>query len=676
MNLIGTLPANFNGFDKIYNFRLANSPRSRDRYDFTNEPTFLAFSIRFDFDDSIDPETNLPNSPLFNMDENCGGAYSYLLSRNRFMEAELLKKFRLKLMNISEEQPWFFQSINGLNEIWKRNTDMSNPLKGKDLKIKIDTLESLDLSMAYIADLYRMFTYDHKFMREILPDNLRWFSCDVYVCEFRNIRVNSTHLKTGRPDSVRDYMTKKNADGNIENITGSYDLIGNHEMSEKQYNWLEKAKTFHRYRLNMCEFDFSETVPYTDLGVDKIPEAAKNSFSILPNWNVELNSYDLQTAFNDETLFKDNDQSNNTNNKINPTVSETSKGTLLSPIGDIFKLTTAIMDGSLVDNAKQNLKFRGERLVKNMSHAIGFDYASQEFMKMGREIQKQMYGNQLEAGVQKSDLIYNSDGTDENQENAVKEPIVTEHITQDQSNETDENKSANVALHDVSKFDKKTKVGVPTLHEPLSNEHEDKDSNVTIHDVISREFNDESPNVTIHDIIKPEFEDVEPNVTVSDITEQEFEDVEPNVAISDVNELEFEDIAPNVTVSDVTEQEFEDVEPNIALSDVVEQEFSDITPNITVSDVVEQEFIRRKPNMAMKQSPVQRSFKERGKPTRPNEHNVSAGNTEKQASRTKANDPIELEFSTSTGSPTKSLFDKIVEEQNQLLKGNVTHSEK
>ncbi len=93
--------------------------------------------------------------------------------------------------------------------------------------------------------MYKNVMYDTKFMREILPENLRWFECDVYVAEFRNLVIDRS-----KPGFRDDY---------------SFVLANKHYI---------------KFKLDMAEFDFSGTFPSESSLSTSETEMAKNSFGL------------------------------------------------------------------------------------------------------------------------------------------------------------------------------------------------------------------------------------------------------------------------------------------------------------------------------------------------------------------------------------------------------------
>jgi hypothetical protein len=58
---------------------------------------------------------------------------------------------------------------------------------GKDNKIVINMLESIDLRVSTMLHYYKEATYDQNNLRKLLPDNLDSFVLNIYVNDFRRI---------------------------------------------------------------------------------------------------------------------------------------------------------------------------------------------------------------------------------------------------------------------------------------------------------------------------------------------------------------------------------------------------------------------------------------------------------------------------------------------------------
>lgn len=259
--------------EKAHQFRrgYANSDGLGARED----PTFLTFSLDFITEPVFYEGVRLYNSPLF-IDESETTEYSaikYLMKRSRKREAELLRKFREILIYTTQNTPWFFQAVSGVKDLWTASTNTNNPYKGADKSLEIECLEAIDLRITYLADLYRKAVYDEVYMREKLPQNLRYFESDLYVSEFRNIRSIVDAL-----DDVRSTFSERDAG----EISAPQDLITE----------INKNVSMMKFNMHFCEFDFSESTPFDSLNVHT-PEMSNNMFRILPNYWIEKHDFKL-----------------------------------------------------------------------------------------------------------------------------------------------------------------------------------------------------------------------------------------------------------------------------------------------------------------------------------------------------------------------------------------------
>jgi len=254
-----------------------------------DEPTYLTFALDFRFEDapssSAVDEINLKNSPLFNS-SGSASATNFLTNRGYLAQADGLATFREILRHLTFNAPWYFQSIAGLDELYEKNTDMSKGWKASKAKLEIKTLEAVDLRISELAGLYRNAIFDAKHRRERVPDNLRWFSVDVYIAEFRNLRFRL-------PGETQGIANALGIDtGSIGNIVGGGNILSN-VMDE--YGFI-------KFTCRQCEFDFSESLPggqkYSVGGDDRSPDS--NKFSIKVGW------FEEEAKFGDGTkIYED-----------------------------------------------------------------------------------------------------------------------------------------------------------------------------------------------------------------------------------------------------------------------------------------------------------------------------------------------------------------------------------
>lgn len=148
-----------------------------------NDPTYLGFVLLFN-------DYDVERSPLLVRDEKqVGSALNYLSSIDDGPRFQYLKLFQELLLDTNYWMPWYWQSIEGIDKIWDYDA-LKDPYKGgDDAIVKITTLESIDLRITALMDLYRKSCFDYEFRREIIPANLRKFQVTIFIQEIRNIQV-------------------------------------------------------------------------------------------------------------------------------------------------------------------------------------------------------------------------------------------------------------------------------------------------------------------------------------------------------------------------------------------------------------------------------------------------------------------------------------------------------
>lgn len=261
------MPHNFIGLNRKHeNFRKGVFI---DPFD---EPTFLTFALDFKFEDtpSSNPvdEAALSNSPLFSPGKH--SARQFLMNRGYDPQANGITMFSAILKYLTFDAPWYFQSIQGLDTLYEKATNQKASLKSEGVELMITTLEAVDLRMNEIAGLYRNAIYDLKFRRERVPDNLRWFSVDIYIAEFRNLRFRLPGVAQGAANALGVNT------GAIGNIMGGGNIVSN-VMSQFGYM---------KFSCRQCEFDFAGSVPFKsniNIGGDN-RQAESNKFGIKVGW--------------------------------------------------------------------------------------------------------------------------------------------------------------------------------------------------------------------------------------------------------------------------------------------------------------------------------------------------------------------------------------------------------
>lgn len=256
-------------FKTINDFRKGKVNRPYD------DPTYLSFFFLFDF-------YNREESPLLS-----GAARDYLTDvvggEEGERRARRLDDFITILRRLNSEMPWFWQSLSGLEGV-REYGDMKDPYWAEK-KLDITCLETIELTVSGMMDLYRAAVYDFNRWVEVIPRNLRHFSMYVYVTEIRTIQqtIESRNLnQKGKNTSNLAGRSSDNTKMINQTITGD-------------------AKPFFKIKLSFCEFDknsgnsilsdlskiapemASQTISISFEGVEEADSLYGNSFNLLSN---------------------------------------------------------------------------------------------------------------------------------------------------------------------------------------------------------------------------------------------------------------------------------------------------------------------------------------------------------------------------------------------------------
>ena len=313
------------------------------------DPTYLGFKFVFDFGSlPVNLENGWAPSPLLrvpnytttdgaaNMPQNMFGqpqygftstnvvyysAYNYLLQRdgsylkgNALKRANALRQFQILLQDINNNSPWFFQSIDGLNALEKFNVtgfqpesgmDSYNSARTADKKLTINCLESLNMRMTALANLYNQAMFDADNMRWLVPRNLRKFTMWIYVTEIRNFfkttRLTGSSAAVSALDDLSSLVSSnRNPGGSLANtpagerqpagagnafnsftrgVLSQSGLMNDIDAFRNQQDQ-SGIKPVLIYECQQCEFDFSRVSPFGSIDAGLDPDAAKVSFDI------------------------------------------------------------------------------------------------------------------------------------------------------------------------------------------------------------------------------------------------------------------------------------------------------------------------------------------------------------------------------------------------------------
>jgi hypothetical protein len=255
-----------------------------------NDPTYLGFLLLFDWTSPHDPTGSYylgGGSPLLagGINEATAGsdpesweplkgtAMDYLKRNEEFSRMTYLNAFINTLKSINYYMPWYWQSIEGLEEIWKWK-HFEDPYKGGDDAIlKIACLESIDLKVTALMDFYKKACYDVEHRRMIIPENLRKFKVSIYIEEIRKFQVKSSLVDT-LTGSINSNLAASAASAALDNpfVNKINDTLSQKDGDSLLY--INGAGSSVMFDLHYCEFDTDESSVFLANANMMLPEMA------------------------------------------------------------------------------------------------------------------------------------------------------------------------------------------------------------------------------------------------------------------------------------------------------------------------------------------------------------------------------------------------------------------
>lgn len=241
--------------------------------DVFSDPTYLGFLLLFDFNHGLLADENSNNE----------SAIRYLESINEPLRANYLKTFRTALRKINNETPWFWQSISGVENMWHFDFSKNKVRGGEDAKVAIECLESIDLRVSNIMNLYKLACYDYENRRVLLPKNLRRFTLTVYVQESRQIRTLDKEIQRKR--------NKTNGPGPNRETGGTGAPLARPQNQPNPTDVTYESLSKLLFELHKCEFDVMSSGEFLGSLSNADPQQATQKISLIYHGLKEKSEY-------------------------------------------------------------------------------------------------------------------------------------------------------------------------------------------------------------------------------------------------------------------------------------------------------------------------------------------------------------------------------------------------
>tara|TARA_R110001592_G_scaffold220637_2_gene475299 strand:+ start:762 stop:2105 length:1344 start_codon:yes stop_codon:yes gene_type:complete len=262
-------------------FKNFKKPANRQGNDFLQlyqDPTYLCFKLLFP---QSDIEGDAGTIGLLGGPDNTNSALYYLKKMGDMARFRMLVDFKSLLQKLNSEYPWYFQSIEGLGDAWKR--DLSKPKFTKE--ITINCLESIDLRVTGLMDLYRKITIDFKNRRYILPENLRKFEMTVKIYDFRDFGTTTTGIK--RLEGLGIDVSALSGSPFLKDASMNESFLGAESLTDR---------TQISFDLSHCEFEANDSGEIFSTISNATPTMVEQKIKIKYQNIEENNLYKILTA--------------------------------------------------------------------------------------------------------------------------------------------------------------------------------------------------------------------------------------------------------------------------------------------------------------------------------------------------------------------------------------------
>lgn len=176
-----------------------------------------------------------------------------------------------------QSSPWYFQSISGVDQLWKAAGRIKEG--SKPIELTVNCLDSIKQPVLKLAQHYRKAIYDFDRLSYTVPDNLRYFTMDIRIFEIRDINNRSGVLDAQLSQRNLPFKNPHLSD------TGLHQVV---------------------YKLHRCEFDFNDifsSPANSDLKAFTQDKPFETSFKIKAGWVSESYESSIDSDYQSLGIF-------------------------------------------------------------------------------------------------------------------------------------------------------------------------------------------------------------------------------------------------------------------------------------------------------------------------------------------------------------------------------------
>ena len=239
--------------------------------------------------DSINQTTEEGNTAWQYLTNNIGSKRFSDRYRNvLYNKRESLVEFTKLLNYISNESPWFFESISGLKDATKLEFDTIVKKEDPSFSIKFNP-DAIDMRIGTLLDLYKDACFDYTNSKEVIPENLRKFDMSIILFNppIQGVNIN---YKNRYENTRTNPISNTYEDGFVVGYTHKEDQFVNTKFKKTYSDFFNaNGMSFKCLIFKNCEFVLKE--------MSSFPDTITNSTGFEAKYDIKI-SYQRVFSYN------------------------------------------------------------------------------------------------------------------------------------------------------------------------------------------------------------------------------------------------------------------------------------------------------------------------------------------------------------------------------------------
>lgn len=277
--------------------KIATDGSTVSRY---NDKGMFFYRLFFNFNTGYGLFGSILKDSINQATEEGNTAWQYLtnnISSKRFSERyrnvlynkrESLVEFTKLLNYISNESPWFFESISGLKDATKLEFDTIVKKEDPSFSIKFNP-DAIDMRISTLLDLYKDACFDYTNSKEVIPENLRKFDMSIILFNPPIQGVNINYKNIYENTRINPISNTSEA-GFVVGYTHKEDQFSNTAFKKTYSDFFNSnGMSFKCLIFKNCEFVLKE--------MSSFPDTITNSTGFEAKYDIKI-SYQRVFSYN------------------------------------------------------------------------------------------------------------------------------------------------------------------------------------------------------------------------------------------------------------------------------------------------------------------------------------------------------------------------------------------